>query len=522
MNQESAKASRNSRNRMMNTQRNAELSRFFGRGGYRSSVLHGAAEGGLLGSIGGAEAGAMLGTLGGPVAPLTVPVGATIGALGGGLGGAISGGYLGKMDADENYHGNGDYMRRYDVNRNQIAGGGPVISVNRAPDYSGDIFITQTEFIGNLHATVDASAGTAVESSPFRVESYDINPGMGKLFPFLSQIAQNYELYEWQGLMVKYTPNSGETSLSSNQLGKVILATNYDPTAPAFVNSIQMQNYDYANSSRPSGTIVHGIETERKRGSRNMMYTRTIVPNTKSLMDTDIGKLWVATEGVPIVSRNLEVTSVILGELHVTYKVRLSRAKLFQNILGYGIDADRWSGTGPAGPIADDSQLFPDLGNPLHPFIPWKFNTGSWNISTHLDQCGAIGTGCSSVALTATENLVGGCYRWKMYCDVASGPIDSTIKFSGLTTTDGISIIQQRGFNGNLVDYLYSEDLDDARIRKKIIATGYVSLDNSADQLPWFKMRLHRNINPTCAGSMFTKITIEQVSCHVSDLMNLV
>ena len=198
-----------------------------------------------------------------------------------------------------------------------------VISVNAGDDLSGDITIRHTEFVQNI--TVQASGAG---NTGFSLQSFAINPALSELFPFLSQLAQNFTLYEFQGLMVQYKPTSGEFgSAGSNSLGKVIFATNYDPDAATFTSSQQMENYDYANSTKPSCGMVHGIETKPSSRATLQMYTRTGT-STKDKVFTDLGLFQVATEGIYANAAGNQV----IGELWVTYTCKLSRKNLFASL----------------------------------------------------------------------------------------------------------------------------------------------------------------------------------------------
>lgn len=266
--------------------------------------------GGLAGAIGGT---ALLGPGVGTAAGLAA-LGTGGAALGGGIGHAI-----------DVFTGQGDYGKTV----NQIVTGGRTpIAVNQGQDRTGDIYISQTEYLGNVTA-----------SEAFRIEEYELNPGIHKTFPFLSQLANNYELYEWDGLMVCYKPLSGEGG-SDNVLGKIILCTNYDPTAPKFNNSLEMQNYDYCSTGKPSQTVIHGIETAGRSKVTNMMYVRNS-ETTRDKVFTDIGKLFVATEGMPSSANGA------IGELHITYRIRLSRAKLFATLGNFGMHGQLYLSSWP-------------------------------------------------------------------------------------------------------------------------------------------------------------------------------
>lgn len=210
------------------------------------------------------------------------------------------------------------------------------ITVNASDDLTGDIFMSHSEFVGNIEVT---SNGNNTASS-FESNQYYLNPGLAATFPFLSQIASNYEMYELLGTCFQYRPLYGEGAGSSNLLGKVIMATQYDPTAPSFVNSQTMQNYAYASSCKPSITMMHGVETANRQQFGNLQFIRT-GPTSKNLIFTDIGFTQISTEGV-IAPDNAPIgTKFPIGELWVSYRVKLSRAKLFtaiatQNDLFYG------------------------------------------------------------------------------------------------------------------------------------------------------------------------------------------
>jgi hypothetical protein len=260
------------------------------------------------------------------------------GALLGG-GAAVEGGPLGMLAGatagwDEGakaskWFGWGDYT-------NQIMNGtsdpsAPVIL--NSTDLSGDVYISQREFVGNIVVNSPTSAGGGTSS--FELREFDINPGLKNTFPFLSQIAQNFEMYELQGCIFQFKSTYGESVSGANNLGKVIMATNYDPSAPIFHDTVRMQNYDYSNACRPSDSMLHGVETASSKRATDMLYVRSS-EETRDKIFSDIGKFQVATEGVPL---QTGATSSIIGELWVSYRVKLSRSKLRDTSLGGATDS---------------------------------------------------------------------------------------------------------------------------------------------------------------------------------------
>lgn len=483
-----------------------------------------------------ADAGRMIGTglggiAGGMVGSAVFPGGGTTaGIAAGGAVGMELGEGLGHMA--DTYFGKGDYVPSI----NQIAGGGDVISVNKT-NRTGDIFIEQTEYIGNLIASVENSELGATKMSEFELRTLEINPSNDSLFPFLSQIAQNYEMYEWNGLMVKYTPNSGETSTASNQLGKIMVATNYDPECRDFVNSIEMLNYDYANSCKPSNTLVHGVETAINARAPRMLYVAE-PHEAKDKVFTDIGKLYIATEGVPIQQSSATGnTSVVLGELHVTYSVRLSRAKLYGALLGYDIEADRVlrfgdvASTGtPLGSIGTSLTLDDVKAGKVswtetslakyHPDASyWKYNSNTWGVFCTTDKA-------STPQYTFTfvhreKNVPMGCYRWKIVIDANSattwGADGDKTNISGAVNVKAIKQTVRDGDGTATQDVLFIEGEDSDSTKPLImIATGFIEISGNDPRPPQFTYKLNKCASDVPA-KMLCKVTVEQVSGHVKD-----
>lgn len=263
--------------------------------------------------------------------------GAGVGALLGGPSGAVKGWNAG--GAISRNRGWGDYnaMTGADgIRRNQIFGRGADqhrISVNKS-DASGDIILEKSEFVRNVIVPGRADATSDPLPSYFDVQSLPINPGQEEVFPFLSNIASNFEMYELNGLIFQYKPLSSESANSTNALGKVIMATNYDPSAEPFVSSHHMENYDYSNSAVPSAGQHHGVETAPGQRLTKQLYIRMASSppgpapaGQKDKLLTDLGLFQLATEGIPV-----GTAPQMIGELWVTYRVKLSRSTISRSL----------------------------------------------------------------------------------------------------------------------------------------------------------------------------------------------
>jgi len=189
-----------------------------------------------------------------------------------------------------------------------------IVQGNAIPTFynSGDgMEICHREFLRDVTGTTD-----------FSLSSLPINPGMSDTFPWLSQVASNFEEYEMKGLVFEYRPSSGSVATTSAALGVVIYATNYDVLDPLFTTKQQMDSYEYSSSTVPFDKMLHAVECDNKRNVLTRMYVRDAPPPIGAdLRFYDLGNFQYATKGMQ--------SSYVVGELWVTYHVRLSKPRIW-------------------------------------------------------------------------------------------------------------------------------------------------------------------------------------------------
>jgi len=230
--------------------------------------------------------------------------------IGSGLGGALGGVADGIMDVGSRISGFGDYR----VKRNTVADNtaGP-------PTFAGDggIRINHREFIGDV-----SSPGSA-----FNLVQYSINPGLAASFPFLSTLTSAFEQYDIEGMVYEFKSTSGTAVGSTNTaLGVVIMATNYDVLDPPFASKVEMEAYQFATSTVPSASVLHAIECARDKSAMPISYVRTnTAPSNSDLRMYDHGLFQIATQG--------QQAACVIGELWVTYSVKLMKPKLSSPIV---------------------------------------------------------------------------------------------------------------------------------------------------------------------------------------------
>jgi len=192
-------------------------------------------------------------------------------------------------------------------------------------------------------------------STLFNIDTFNINASNPAIFPWLSQVARNYEQVVWQGLVFEFKTTCATAIGSTNTaLGTVVMATQYDSKSAPFLNKQQMENYEFAQSTVPSQSIMHAIECDPKLTYNQGMF---YIPqpdddqNDNDSRMSDIGRFSIATVGMQAIST--------IGELWVTYKVCLLKPKLTSQVLqadAWNLDTANITATAPYG---DTPQLRP-------------------------------------------------------------------------------------------------------------------------------------------------------------------
>ncbi|QMW68660.1 capsid protein [Crucivirus-112] len=222
---------------------------------------------------------------------------------------------------------------------NVPTGGGTVI---RFQEYLGDVITS---------ATVGA----------FQNTSWIVNSANRDSFPFLAQIAANYEQYQFEGLVYEFRSTSADALNSTNTaLGSVMMATQYDFQDTPFTSKAEMLNYEYSNSVKPSENCMHMIECAPSQSVLPILYTLDgSVPAGADSRLYHLGRFQVATIG-------FQAPSVRIGEIHVTYQVRLLKPKIYSAL---GLDNDLWrlqsnsyTNALPLGPAVSSTPEFDNFG----------------------------------------------------------------------------------------------------------------------------------------------------------------
>lgn len=258
--------------------------------------------------------------LGGAAGSLFGPAGTAVGSF--------LGGKLGHMIG--NITGFGDYQ----LNSNTIMTGGmsPPQVVNTIN--KGGIVIRHREYLTDINATV-----------AFTSTTISLNPGLTASFPWLSQIAPAYEEYRWRGLLFEFKSLSSDAVLSSatsSALGSVMMSTQYNALLPPFVDKRTMDNYEFANSSKPSCTFIHPVECKASQTPLTMFYVRNGAITSGDLRLYDLGNFQIATQG-------MQAASGVAGELWATYEIEFFKPRF---TIGVDQQADHFAFISPVAATA--------------------------------------------------------------------------------------------------------------------------------------------------------------------------
>ena len=231
------------------------------------------------------------------------------------------------------YTGRGAYAATNDIIGGDQGSSGVVPLFQSAGAADEGVVISRREYVSEIYGPPLDGALPA----PFSLQSFPINVGLEGTFPWLSQIAANYDEYELQQLIFTFKSTTTESSTAANgQVGTIIMATNYNAAAPVFTDKVTMLQYAHANSDRITASMQHGVECDPDKlsGSAGEYIRNNPVVSGQDLKTYDHGKFQIAVANCAAPYAN-----VSLGELWVSYTVVLRKPK-FYTAIGLAISKD--------------------------------------------------------------------------------------------------------------------------------------------------------------------------------------
>lgn len=215
--------------------------------------------------------------------------------------------------------GSGRYTKRTYNRTKRIVRGRGAYSETMSPSIpqftkgsDDSILIVNKEYICDILS--DATPNT------FNNQSLLLSPANITTFPWLSQICSStYQSYQFEGLIMFFKSSSGDSITSVNtSLGSVITAVQYDASDAPLTSRAQLENTSWSQSCKPSVNMDIPVECSPNQTVLPMLYLNPLgqVSTTSPASSLFLGRLNIATTGV-------QGSSVNLGSLYVSYKVRL-------------------------------------------------------------------------------------------------------------------------------------------------------------------------------------------------------
>lgn len=233
--------------------------------------------------------------------------GIVAGGMTGGLPGALKGGLT--AGALGNLMGLGDYR----VKTNSLVRPGMNDQIPSMHNSKGCVRIQHREYLGDI-----------LGSTTFENRSYAINPADVITFPWLSQIAVNFEQWVPKGIIFEFRTMSSDTQIGSTvSLGTVILATEYNVLLNRFISKQQMENSQFSMSVKPSNSCIHPVECDPSQTPNMPLFVK--VPSA-SLGDArlyDLGNFQLATQGMTATG-----AGQVIGELWCSYDIEFCKPVL--------------------------------------------------------------------------------------------------------------------------------------------------------------------------------------------------
>jgi len=244
-----------------------------------------------------------------------------------------------------------------------IAGGRPPMTFGSgSAGESQTLVLSHTEYLRDVFAPATAQFANTQSA---------VNPGISVAFRWLSQIAVNFEEYEFTKLVFKFHATINETTVSSTgQSGSIIMCFNYDPDAPKFLTKDAMMQYHGAISQKVTQSTHIGVECDDDLNAGSQMkFVRAGPLGVKQdLKDYDMGTLQLALSNVPSEFFNQQ-----LGELWVEYEVKLTKPRMFAAV-GRASEESRYY---PQGSVYTDPSTnnqnyitLPNADTPVTLYVP--------------------------------------------------------------------------------------------------------------------------------------------------------
>ncbi len=217
--------------------------------------------------------------------------------------------------------GGGGNRKKRGGPRGNMSGAGPTYS---APMATGRVFQNRQSRVTRISHRESLGPVTATSAAFAVLFNLPINPALPTSFPWLSNIAAQYETYaptrragKRKGARVHSIRYCYEQRTASTTTGTVVMATNYDSAEGPFTSLTQAENYRGASVTSPWINACHEIEVDAMRDINRHYCRAGAPPSGTDIRLYDVGNFQLIVSGVTAVAGY----PAQIGELYVEYDI---------------------------------------------------------------------------------------------------------------------------------------------------------------------------------------------------------
>lgn len=222
------------------------------------------------------------------------------------------------LSSASNYVGRGMYSGGASKKNGLISGSASTMPrMRNLNDETGTLVVSHRERLSDVFAPAD---------SGFHQDVFTVSPGIEKTFPWLSQIAANYEEYELMQCVFEY---DGHSLVGINDTlevqGSLCMATQMNVKDKAFRDRHEMERFPHASKCAQHGSMAHGVECDPRKitGDGHRYIRMGGLAKDEDARDFDHAKFTLGQYNTPT-----ELFGKEIGQLFVFYTVKLIKPKI--------------------------------------------------------------------------------------------------------------------------------------------------------------------------------------------------
>lgn len=293
------------------------------------------------------------------------------------------------------YSGMGGYGQKRVSNaliRSSSSTPSTISRIRSVNDETGRVIMSRREYAIDIYAPSSSEFVTSLKVG--------VNPGLA-VFPWLSQVAINYDKFRPRKIVWIYRPNVLVSTTGA--VPSLMMACVYNSGSPSFTSKFAMLEYDGVVDGRVTDEVICGMECDpRKIGDSWFTIRSGKVPAGQDVKTYDPAFLQIAINGSSTANYP---SGTILGELWVEYEFELAAPKAYEN-LGASIYRDAFYGvTGVAALLPLGTAPLADSLNSIGGTINKSGASGSqYTFPDNFQGYVSVKVNITASAITATLN----------------------------------------------------------------------------------------------------------------------